>query len=190
MVISDTILGIRVELETDPELFSPRSIDRGTKHLLSVASLSPEDKVLDLGCGYGVVGIVTAQLVNSPSQVFLIDHNPRAVELARANAARNSISGLAVELSDGLRDFREAGFSVILCNPPYHADFSVPKHFIEKGFNRLVLDGRLLMVTKRQNWYRNKLRSIFGNVTEHRLDDYVVFEARKTSPTYAKARRR
>ena len=155
-----------------------------------MASLKPEDKVLDLGSGYGVVGIVAAKLVNSPSQVFLLDNDDRALDLTRANAARNSITGLTIELSEGFRDFREAGFTAILCNPPYHADFSVPKHFIEKGFNRLLLDGRFLMVTKRQDWYRNKLRSIFGRVTTHIVDDYAVFEARKTSPTYAKERRR
>ena len=190
MVIKENILGVDVELETDPALFAPRAVDTGTKHLLNVASFRPDDRVLDLGCGYGVVGIVVAKLVKSPSQVFLIDNDPRAITIARTNGDRNSTTGLTIELSDGFRDFREMGFTVILSNPPYHVDFSVPKHFVEKGFNRLLLDGRFLMVTKRQGWYQNKLRSIFGKVTTHQFGDYVVFEARKTSLDYAKTKRR
>jgi 16S rRNA (guanine1207-N2)-methyltransferase len=189
MIIQETVYGVDLELETDPSVFSPKAVDAGTKHLLSMASFKPDDKVLDLGCGYGVVGIVAAKLVRSPSQVFLLDKDPRSVELARANAGRNLIVGTTIELSDGFRDFGEAGFTVILCNPRYHVDFSVPKHFIEKGFNRLLLGGRLLMVTQRRGWYRNKLRAIFGNVSTHDCGDYSVFESIKSSASYANRKR-
>ena len=97
---------------------------------------------------------------------------------------------MTVELSDGFRDFGEAGFTVMLCNPPYHTDFSVPKHFIEKGFNRLLPGGRLLMVTKRRDWYHNKLRAIFGGVLIHDCGDYSVFESIKLSASYANKNRR
>ena len=72
MMIKETIHGVDLEFETDPSVFSPKAVDAGTKHLLSVVSFKPDDKVLDLGCGYGVVGIVAARLVKSPSQVFLL----------------------------------------------------------------------------------------------------------------------
>jgi 16S rRNA (guanine1207-N2)-methyltransferase len=90
-------------------------------------------------------------------------------------------------LSDGFRDFRESGFTKILSNPPYHADFAVPKHFIEKGFNRLVVGGAMFMVTKRELWYRKKLEAIFGGVRVRRVDDYFVFEAIKKTSQYANA---
>jgi 16S rRNA (guanine1207-N2)-methyltransferase len=79
---------------------------------------------------------------------------------------------------------------MILSNPPYHTDFSVAKMFIEKGFNRLSIGGRMYMVTKRKEWYRNKLKSIFGGVRIWELNGYFVFMSIKKSRTYAKSQRR
>ncbi len=152
--------------------------------MLSVARLEADDKVLDLGCGYGVVGIVAAKLT-SPQRVFMLDNDPVAVEYASINARLNEVGGVTIVRSDGFTEFREAGFSKILCNPPYHADFEVAKHFIMKGFNRLSLRGTLYLVTKRQTWYRNKLQSIFGSVRVHPIGSYFVFEAMKTTTNYA-----
>ena len=95
---------------------------------------------------------------------------------------------MTVALSNGLRDTREAEFTKIISNPPYHVDFSVPKHFIEKGFNRLVLGGTLWMVTKRRDWYRNKIGAIFGGCRMHEIDGYCVCEATKLRSIYAKSR--
>ena len=152
--------------------------------MLSVVEFAPNDKVLDLACGYGAVGVFTAKLIE-PTNVFLLDNDPVAVECASANAHINGVGGVNVVCSNGFMDFRETGFTKILCNPPYHADFALPKHFIHKGFNRLELGGTLWMVTKRDAWYRNKLQAIFGRVNVHPVDSYFVFEATKQSLNYA-----
>jgi 16S rRNA (guanine1207-N2)-methyltransferase len=183
-VIEATVLGVELKLQTARALFSPRAIDRGTLAMLSCAAFDPGQKVLDLGCGYGVVGLVAAGHV-PPEQVWMVDKDPVAVRLAKENARLNGAAGVTVVESDGFGRLAETGFDLILCNPPYQADFAVPKHFIEKGFNRLVIGGRLLMVTKRELWYRNKLTAIFGGVTVHRVDDYVVFEAVRRRAGYA-----
>lgn len=188
---SDWVIRARIDdtslvLETAPGLFSPRKIDPGTLAMLSCVNLSADDKVLDLGCGYGVVGIYAAKHV-APSRVYMLDNDGVAVALARRNIELNDVNGVHTFVGNGFDAFRETGFTVILCNPPYHADFSVPKRFIEKGFNRLKIGGKLWMVTQREPWYRNKLRSIFGDVKLHREGPYTVFEATKHSPRYAKA---
>lgn len=185
-MIRADIKDVQVVLETDPQLFSPREIDAGTLALLSCVHLSPTDKVLDLGCGYGVVGIVAAKLIGV-ERVCMVDNNALAIDLASKNVRLNGLDGLSVLLSDGFEGLREAGFTQILCNPPYHTDFSTPKRFIQKGFNRLVIGGKLWLVTQRQAWYRNKLRAIFGRVLEHSIPPYTVFEATKISPRYANA---
>ncbi|MEA3140592.1 MAG: rRNA (guanine1207-N2)-methyltransferase [Gammaproteobacteria bacterium] len=177
-----------VELETDSRLFSPREVDAGTLAMLSCVQFSAKDKVLDLGCGYGVVGIVAAKQIGA-ERVFMIDNDAVAIEIASSNARINGVDGITVVQSDGFRDFAEIGFTQILCNPPYHADFGVPKHFVHKGFNRLDVGGRLWMVTQRTVWYRNKLKAIFGFVREHSNPPYTVFEATKTSASYAKTTR-
>jgi 16S rRNA (guanine1207-N2)-methyltransferase len=87
--------------------------------------------------------------------------------------------------SDGFNSLTDTDFDVILSNPPYHADFAVPKHFIEKGFNRLKVGGRMYMVTKRKDWYKNKLTAIFGGVKVFEAGEYYVFCAEKRSARYA-----
>lgn len=187
-MIQVTIGGATLELQTEPGLFAPRAADPGTLAMLSLIPFAPDDKVLDLGCGYGLVGLVAARHM-APSQVYMLDNDPIAVETARANAVRNGAPEISVLLSDGFADLLEAGFSKIISHPPYHVDFSVPKHFIEKGFNRLKLRGTLWMVTKRLDWYRNKLGAIFGGCRVHEVDGYFVFEATKRQSQYAKPRR-
>jgi 16S rRNA (guanine1207-N2)-methyltransferase len=170
--------------ETEPGLFSPNHLDPGTQFLLSNIEFDHRDKVLDLGCGYGVMGIYIARRIGA-DRVYLIDSDPQAIECATCNAELNGVSGVRIERSDGFRDFHESGFTQIVCNPPYHTDFSTAKHFIEKGFNRLVVGGALWMVTHRETWYRNKLTSVFGGVRILRSDGYFLFQAIKKGMHYA-----
>lgn len=184
--ISAEIMGHRLELETRPGLFSPEHVDRGTLAMLSVARLDAGMQVLDLGCGCGVVGILAAKICGEEN-ITMCDIDPSAVETAVANAKRNGVSGVNAVVSDGLNHVDRTGFDMILSNPPYQTDFSVAKAFIEKGFNRLKIGGTLLMVTKRRDWYRNKISAIFGGVRIHEIDGYFVFEAQKRASSYANA---
>lgn len=174
----------RLELETRPGLFSPERADRGTLAMLSTVQFEPGMRVLDLGCGCGLVGILAAQICGE-ANVVMSDIDPLAVETAARNAARNGVGGVKAVVSDGFAQLTDAGFDLILSNPPYQSDFSVAKGFIEKGFNRLKPGGRLLMVTKRRDWYRNKLIAIFGGVRVRDIDGYCVFEAERRSARYA-----
>lgn len=180
-----TIKGIDLTFTTHPSLFSPRKPDAGTMAMLQACNVTTDDRVLDLGCGYGLVGIYAAKIVGD-ANAFLIDVDPVATDIAEQNARRNNVSGVSIQQSDGFRDFRVAGFTKILSNPPYHADFSVPKHFILKGFNRLEIGGEMWFVTKRSKWYQNKLRSTFGNVETHQIDGYHVFRSIKKQASYAR----
>src|SRR6185312_2391396 len=187
-MLTMSIKGVDLRLHTNPSLFSPNAPDAGTLAMLSLVQFDPNDKVLDLGCGYGVVGICAARLL-SPRQVFMTDRDPLAIATARKNCVENGLEGITVILSDGFRELPETNFTKILSNPPYHVDFSVPKHFIEKGFNRLAIGGALWMVTKRRPWYENKLKAIFGGCRVHVVGDYFVFESIKKSARYANAAR-
>ena len=188
MIVAE-VKGVRLELETEPGLFSPRQADRGTLAMLSCVDFESGMRVLDLGCGCGLVGILAAQLCGEEN-VVMSDIDPMAVEVAARNAARNGVGGVRTVVSDGFADINETGFDLILSNPPYQSDFSVAKGFIEKGFNRLKLGGRLVMVTKRRAWYRNKLSAIFGGVRIREIDGYFVFEAEKRDARYANRRER
>lgn len=184
------ILGKQVSLETRRGLFSPEHVDRGTLAMLSHVKIASGMRIMDLGCGCGVVGIVAAKIAGEEN-VFMSDADPMAVATARRNAERNGVSGVHICVSDGFQSVDASGFDLILSNPPYQTDFSVAKGFIEKGFNRLKIGGKLYMVTKRRAWYKNKMISVFGGVEIRETDGYYVFIAERRSLQYAnKAPRR
>lgn len=164
--------------EVDPSLFSPKRIDKGTECMLKRVNFSNSDKVLDLGCGYGVVGILISQFVDQ-NNVYMSDVSEVAVKMAIKNAKDNGIDNPKVILSDGLSNIIDKDFSIILSNPPYHVDFKIPKDFIENGFRHLKYGGKMYMVTKRREWYLKKLKSVFGGVKVYEIDGYYVFEAEK-----------
>ena len=183
-MITATVLDVPMTFITDRTLFSPERIDRGTVAMLKEAAFYDADKVLDLGCGYGVAGIYAAKRIGA-HRVVMSDINETAVDISRKNAEMNGVCGLKIILSDGFTNIDDADFTVIMSNPPYHTDFKVPKHFIEKGFNRLIIGGRMYMVTKRRDWYKNKLTAVFGGVRVAETDGYFVFCSEKRSAKYA-----
>lgn len=184
-MIKINIKGIDLVFKTSGGLFSPRAVDLGTLSMLSLVEFGENEKVLDLGCGYGVVGILAAKIVGEEN-VVMLDIDEEAVKLAQENASLNGVPGVKTIQSDGFTNLDEKDFTLILCNPPYHTDFSVAKTFIEKGFNRLCIGGRMYMVTKRKEWYKNKLIAIFGGVQIWEINGYYVFMSIKKSRTYAK----
>jgi len=177
-VITGSIKGIELAFRTHPRLFSPRAIDRGTLAMLDSVEFGPDEQVLDLGCGYGVVGILVARLLG-PDRVIMIDSDPLAVEFARINAELNGVGSVRVVVSDAYDSLGPCEFTAILTNPPYHTDFAVAKRFIEGGFRRLTIGGRIVMVVKRRKWYENKLRSVFGGVHVRDAGGYYVMTAER-----------
>ena len=108
-MIEVEIKGVALSLETAAGLFSPRQADRGTLAMLSQADLAPGAKVLDLGCGCGLVGLLAAKLCGEEN-VVMCDIDPLAVDVARKNALRNGVGGVKIVLSDGFRALDDAGF--------------------------------------------------------------------------------
>ncbi len=184
MIIHDDINGIELELETGDYYFSRSGVDLGTRLMLQTVVGEDSrlqvstDKVLDLGCGYGVVGVYLGKCYGG-DHVTMTDIEADAIELSKANLERNGITGARVQRSDGLRDILDKDYSLILSNPPYHTDFSVAKEFIEDGYKALRLGGMMVMVTKRRTWYENKLKGVFGGVKVFEQGDYFVFVSEK-----------
>lgn len=188
-MLSVCVKNIDMKFNTSREVFSPQNVDKGTLAMLSVVEFKDNDKVLDLGCGYGIVGILSAKIIGH-ANVVMADVDKSAISLTRKNIELNEVKGVRVYESDGFKDINEKDFTLILSNPPYHVDFSVPKEFIEKGFNRLTVGGKMYMVTKRKDWYKNKLTSIFGGVKISEIDGYYVFMAEKRTLAYAAVRKK
>ena len=188
MLIKEEINGIEIICETGEYYFSPTRVDPGTRFMLEAVPVREGDKVLDLGCGYGVVGIYAAKRLGGEN-VVMCDILEDAVALSEANLTRNGITGARVLQSDGLKAVEDRDFTLIYSNPPYHTDFSVAKAFIEDGFRKLAVGGRMVMVTKRLDWYRNKLKSVFGGVKVFEAEDYYIFLSEKRAARVEKPKK-
>ena len=165
-------------MESAPGLFSPSHPDKGTIAMLSKVEFLPGQRVMDLGCGWGLVGVLAAKICGAEN-VYMCDIDPNAVSAARSNAERNGVGDVNICVSDGFKSVDAAGFDMILSNPPYQTDFAVAKSFIEKGFNRLKTGGWMYLVVKREKWYLNKMRAIFGGARSEECDGYYIISAQR-----------
>src|SRR3989442_14233504 len=105
---------------TDAGVFSRGDLDRGTELLLEALEVGPCELILDLGCGYGAIGIVAARLSDG-GHVILTDVNERAVGLARKNVTANGVGNAEVRLGSLYEPVGGLAFDHILCNPPIRA---------------------------------------------------------------------
>ena len=157
-------------------VFSSEILDAGTKALLDVVAWKP-GKVLDLGCGNGVVGLYAHSM--GATEVTLLDSDLRALHWAKENAERNHTPVRTVA-SDGFSQLEGGSqFDMILSNPPYNSDYSVAKGFIEDGYKALAVGGSIWLVVKNSEWYRNKMRTIFGGSKVIEQDGYIIITAEK-----------
>ena len=152
-----------VELVTIPGVFSHRRVDEGAQALAETLEARPGDRMLDLGCGSGAVGIVTA--CNTPlAGVTFVDGSARAVECARANALRNGLvpplTGFVLS-DDGLSG--PPRFTLFAGNPPYFSQHQIDELFIQTARRMLLPGGRAYFVAKNTGWIEPRVREVFGN---------------------------
>ena len=134
---------------TDSGVFSKDEVDLGSRILIDTLDLRLGDKILDLGCGYGPIGLVAATLVGPSGFVYMVDVNERACELAQQNLRRNGIKHGKVLVSDGLKDLPgDVSFDWVLCNPPIRAGKKVYYKILTDAFHALKGGGCLLVVIR------------------------------------------
>ena len=139
-------LGNDLTFVTDAGVFSRDGLDRGTEVLLE--ALPPlEGRVLDLGCGWGAVGVALGKRYPA-LDIVMTDINSRAVELARRNLAENGVTA-AVLRGDGF-DAVEGRFDAIVTNPPIRAGKAVVYGLFARARDYLEPDGALYVVIRKQ----------------------------------------
>ncbi len=139
-------LGNDLTFVTDAGVFSRDGLDRGTEVLLE--ALPPlEGRVLDLGCGWGAVGVALGKRYPA-LDIVMTDINSRAVELARRNLAENGVTA-AVLQGDGF-DAVEGRFDTIVTNPPIRAGKAVIYGLFARARDYLEPDGALYVVIRKQ----------------------------------------
>ena len=172
------LLGQELELETRPGVFSHGELDDGARALGEAARVSEDSRVVDLGCGSGALGIAAA-LAAPRGKALLVDSQPRSVEAARANAARNGARNALVVLAEDLGSAAEGSFDLVLANPPYYADHRITEHFTREAFRALRTGGEVLVVTKAAQRAAGIVSAVFGECSAEERRGYSVVRAVK-----------
>src|SRR5881396_3971829 len=159
-----TIRGHPFTFQTDAGVFSGRRLDRGTELLLAALEIGPCELILDLGCGYGVIGIVAARL-SEGGRIIMTDVNERAVALARTNVAANGIDNAEVRLGNLYEPVADMAFDHIVCNPPIRAGRGVVDRIVSEAPAHLLDEGRLWLVARTRQGadsLRHRMAATFG----------------------------
>jgi len=190
-----------ITLTNHANVFAKDKLDRGAQLLIQqfkalpnpVEPIEPTEqapiqtktqKVVDLGCGNGVLGIV-AQHYLPTSQLCFIDESYMAIASAKASYHKNYPDQQADFLiGNGLSDYQPDTIDLILCNPPFHQEHTVGEHLAWKMFQQSLLclkrGGQLWIVANRHLNHHSKLKRLFGN--SHLIASnktFVVLAAKK-----------
>ncbi|RJP47489.1 MAG: class I SAM-dependent methyltransferase [Armatimonadetes bacterium] len=175
-MISAILRDKQFRFETKSGLFSKDTIDIGSRLLIDKMNISITDVVLDLGCGYGAIGLVAAYLA-SQGRVWMVDTDIRAIKYSKINAKLNGIPNVEVVDSDGFENVpSDMIFNVILSNPPSHQPKETVIEFIEQAKMRLKDKGKIYFVTE------NRIRPMIKREFERVFENYELLA---TSKQYA-----
>lgn len=164
--IDINVAGMEFSLFSAAGVFSKDELDVGSRLLIEVADVKDGSSVLDLGCGYGVVGISIAKL-HKDIALTMADVNERAVELAKMNARERGIKTICVKsnIYDGLIGKK---FDCILLNPPQTAGKEICIAMIEQAKDHLNIGGSLQIVARKNkggSTLAKVMEDAFGNVS-------------------------
>jgi 16S rRNA G1207 methylase RsmC len=162
--IDTELEGISLNFETTYGIFSPKEIDQGTKMLLRYLEVSPDFDCLDLGCGYGPVGIWMAK--NAPNgKTIMLDKDFVAVDFANRNVTNNNISNAHAKLSNGFSCLKDEKFDLIVSNIPAKVGNEMLYLFLYDAFYHLKSGGKLVVVTVNglRHFCKRTFNEVFGN---------------------------
>ncbi len=168
---------------TDSGVFSRDTVDYGSRVLIDAFEWGelPEGSLLDVGCGYGPVGLALAYASQRP--VEMIDINQRAVDLAKGNAQRNGIEQVDIHQSNIYAQLNQPAYAAILSNPPIRAGKEVVHEILTGAFPLLKAGGTLTIVIQKKQGApsaQKKMQETFGNAEIIKKDKgYYIIQSVK-----------
>ncbi|PCE01949.1 methyltransferase [Enterococcus hirae] len=176
--------GKNFQFVTDSGVFSRETVDFGSRVLIDTFNweeLPVDGKILDVGCGYGPIGLAIA--FASQRFVEMVDINSRAVELAQGNANRNGIKQVDIHQSNIYEAVHEETYAAIVSNPPIRAGKKVVHEILTEAYPRLKSGGTLTIVIQKKQGApsaKNKMAETFGNAEiVHKEKGYYIIKSIK-----------
>ena len=179
--LKGTFRGSEVSFFTSSGIFASKAIDEGTRTLIHFMNIGKQDRVLDLGCGNGLVGLIASTLTHN--NVVLTDINERAVLVSTMNKKILHCNNVEVVHGDQYRSVHGQLFDIILFNPPQTAGKKLCFSMIEQAPLYLEQQGSLQLVCRTQKGgksFGKKMYETFGNVVViGKAKGYSVYLSRK-----------
>ena len=176
------LLDNELTLHTRWGVFSPRSIDEGTLLLMKHIEVGVNDICLDLGCGYGPIGLALAKHCTK-GEVHMVDKDFVAIELANNNANLNNLSNAKAYFSDAfLQVPSEVKFDQVISNLPAKVGREQLSIILYDAFDALKPGGKITVVTIKglKDFIKNNFKSVFGNYKKLKQGQkYIVSQAIK-----------
>lgn len=171
-------------LLTDNGVFSKSRVDYGSLHFLEIILKEKlQGRGLDIGCGYGTIGLVLASLIEE-TLIEMVDVNERALKLATMNQERLNLDNVKIYQSDIFSKV-EGEFDYIVTNPPIRAGKKVVYAIFEQSYSHLKENGSLYFVIRKDQGAasaQKKVEEIFSNCTLLKRDKgYYIYRATKYS---------
>ena len=141
------LAGVRADFCTDAGVFSRDGLDFGSRLLIETVYPLLHGRVLDMGCGWGAIGVLLARLCPD-ARITMADINERAVALAARNARQNGVSAETL-VSDGYENIAPS-FDAIVTNPPIRAGKQTVYRILDEAKTRLAPGGRLFLVIRKE----------------------------------------
>ncbi len=183
IVFSTHLCGQSLTFHSTWGIFSPRAIDEGTELLLRYIDVKAEDHCLDLGCGYGPLGITLARLAPQ-GKTTLVDKDFVAINYANKNIALNHISNAEALLSNGFDQIQDRRFDVIVSNIPAKVGNELLSLFFHDAWRQMNPGARLYVVTINglRDYIKRNFKEIFGHYDKLKQGkNYTVAMAQKTT---------
>lgn len=164
IVFTTSLRGFDFTFNTTWGTFSPREIDEGTIMLLDRIEVNDSDDCLDLGCGYGPIGITMAKLAPN-GQTTLVDRDFVAIDYSNKNIKQNNINNATALLSNGFAQIRDKKFDVISSNIPAKVGNEMLTLFLHDACEQMNSGGRLYVVTITglRKYMERNFKEVFGN---------------------------